>query len=124
MLSGEQDAVVGLIKARGPSTGLEIKKEIDMDPLLLWKACKTCEALHVRTLGRRYLRLDRNVDGFARLSPSILREFLTYSVVGLNGDPAALDVKCAEITSRTHKISRYKLDLARQMISGIMADYT
>ncbi|MFA5618347.1 MAG: nucleotidyltransferase domain-containing protein, partial [Syntrophorhabdaceae bacterium] len=91
---------------------------------LLWKACKTCEALHVRTLGRRYLRLDRNVDGFARLSPSILREFLTYSVVGLNGDPAALDVKCAEITSRTHKISRYKLDLARQMISGIMADYT
>lgn len=63
------------------------------------------------------------MNGFARLSPSILREFLTYSVVGLKDDPEPLDQKCRDIADRIDAISRFKMDLARQMVSDIMAEF-
>lgn len=117
-----QDAIVDLIKEKGPSTGLEIRKDIDGDGVLVWRACRTSTRLEVRTLGQRYLRLDRHVDGYARLSPSILREFFTYSVVGLTGDPDPLDSRCREITARIHEISKFKFDLARDMVAEIMEE--
>jgi len=122
MLS-EQAAIANLIDTKGPLTGIEIKKEIDIDSLLLWKACKTSEGLQVRTVGKRYMRLDRHVDGFARLSPSILREFFTYSVVGLVSDPATLEKRCTEIADRIREISRYKFGLAREMVAEIMEQF-
>lgn len=123
MFSHEQDIIVNLIRSKGPCTGLEIKKEIDIDSLLLWKACKTSPQLQIRTLGKKYMRLDRHVDGFARLSPSILREFLTYSVTGLAGDPDPLEKRCREVIGQIHDISRFKFGLARQMVSEVMEEF-
>jgi hypothetical protein len=123
MLGPVQDIIVDLIKAKGPCTGFEIKKEVDADSLIIWQTCKTSPKLRVRTLGKRYMRLDRHVDGFARLSPSILREFLTYSVTGLAGDPDPLEKRCRAVIGRIHKISRFKLGLARQMVSEIMEEF-
>ena len=119
----EQGTIFDLLKSRGPLTGLEIKKETDIDSLDLWKICKTSPKLETRSVGRRYLRLDRHVDGYARLSPSILREFLTYSVVGLQNDPASLSEKCNELTARIREISRFKLELAGHMVMEIMAEF-
>ena len=124
LTSGElqeiESEIARLIGAQGPLTGFELKKEIDADNLALWRACKTSERLEVRALGKRYMRLDRHVDGFARLSPSILREFLTYSVVGLAGEPDLLRGRCDEISGRIRAISRMKLELARQMVADVM----
>ncbi len=121
-LKREQDIIVDLISTKGPATGLEIKKEIDRDGVLVWRACKTSASLQVRTVGKRYLRLDRHVDGFARLSPSILREFFTYSVVGLTGDPDPLESRCREVAGKIQEISESKFGLARQMVSEIMEE--
>jgi hypothetical protein len=123
MPSTEQDIIANLIRTKGPCTGREIVTEIDLDSLLIWKACKTSRELLVRTLGKRYMRLDRQVDGFARLSPSILREFLTYSVIGLASDLEPLEKRCTELIGRIHQISRYKFELARQMVSEIMTEF-
>jgi hypothetical protein len=120
MLSFEKDIIANLIRAKGPCTGLEIKKDIDIDSLLIWKACKTSQELQVRPLGKRYMRLDRHVEGFARLSPSILREFFTYSVVGLTDDPAPLEKRCKNVIDRIHEISRLKFELAQRMVSEVM----
>lgn len=122
MLSVEKD-IVSLVKAKGPQTGLEIKKTIDADSLVVWKTCKTSPKLHVRALGKRYLRLDRHVDGLARLSPSILREFFTYSVIGMADEPEPFEKRCTEVIDRIHEISRFKLDLARQMVADIMKEF-
>ena len=112
------------MQREGPCTGLEIRQEIDdLDPLLIWKTCKTSPALQVLSLGKRYLRLDRNLDGYARLSPSILREFFTYSVVGLSADPDPLEARCKEIADRIREISRQKFDLAQRMVSEIMDEF-
>ena len=109
-----------LVKEKGPLTGAEILKAIDNDLFLLWRCCKLSKNLAIRIIGRRYLRLDRRIEGFARLSPSILREFLTYSVIGLAEDPEALIQRANEINSNIEQISRAKSELAYTIISAVV----
>lgn len=119
-MSPLERAVAELVRTAGPLTGIEIRDRLRGEsPLALWQACRTSPALETRTLGRRYLRLDRQVEGYARLSPSILREFLTYSVIGLSGDPEPLEERAREVTSRINETSRQKEELARHFVDGI-----
>ena len=85
--AGLHGLVKGLVAERGPLTGAELQSALGSDMFRLWKVCMTDPALELRRVGRRYVRLDRTIEGFARLSPSILREFMTYTVVGACGDP-------------------------------------
>ncbi|KPK91192.1 MAG: hypothetical protein AMJ94_07705 [Deltaproteobacteria bacterium SM23_61] len=116
-----EQEIIHLLKTNGPRTGSEIKEFITGDNLLLWQTCKTSSHLRMKSVGRRFLRLDRRVDGFARLSPSILREFLTYSVVGLAAQPQAIDQRAREIHSRILQVSRSKLELARSFADEVQA---
>jgi len=101
-------------------TGAELRDGLGGDSFQLWKTCMLSGVLAIRKLGTRYLRLDQQVDGFARLSPSILREFLTYSVVGLARDTQTLDRKAREIISHVIEVSKYKFNLANSLVSAIM----
>lgn len=122
-MPGIANEIVGFVRARGPSIGSEIVREIDADPLDIWKTCLKSPELHVRAVGSRYMRLDRHVDGYARLSPSILREFLTYSVVSAKGAEARADEKCRALLDRIHEISERKCDLSRQMVREIIGEF-
>jgi hypothetical protein len=116
-----EEEIINLISTRGPLTGSEIKKFIRGDNLLLWQTCKTSNHLQAKSVGVRYLRFDRQVNGFARLSPSILREFLTYSVVGLAEKPAPIEKRGEEIFSHIVQVSRSKMELARNFIDVVKA---
>jgi hypothetical protein len=116
-----EEEIINLIGTRGPLTGSEIKKFVSGDNLLLWQTCKTSSHLQVKSIGVRYLRFDRQVNGFARLSPSILREFLTYSVVGLAEKPALIEKKGQEIFSHIVQVSRAKMELARNLVGVVKA---
>jgi hypothetical protein len=116
-----EERIVRLLEERGPQTGADLREALGDDGFGHWKACMRSDRLAVRRVGRRYLRLDQKVEGYARLSPSILREFLTYSVVGLADDPAALDAKTGELAARIREISAAKLKLAERFISEIGA---
>jgi hypothetical protein len=107
--------VIHLIEQKGPLTG----SEIGVDELLLWRTCKLSKALSIRRVGRRYLRLDQRVEGFARLSPSILREFLTYAVIGLARDPDPVRTKAEEVLFRMEALSRAKSQLAYTIVSAM-----
>jgi len=113
--------ILNLISTHGPLTGSEIKRFLSGDNLLLWQTCKTSSDLHVKSVGVRYLRFDRQVNGFARLSPSILREFLTYSVVGFANKPDLIEKKGQEIFSHIVQVSRAKLELARGLVEVVKA---
>ena len=113
--------VILLVNERGPLTGAEIHAAAGGDFFDLWKVCMLSNTLQVRRTGRRFVRLDRRVEGLARLSPSILREFMTYSVVGLKQDPAALESKAEEIITNIRMISRRKKELALQAVSDILS---
>lgn len=118
-MTGIEKDIVDLVTDRGPSTGAEIRDALGGDSLELWRACRLSPALAMKTLGRRYLRLDRQVEGYARLSPSIVREFLTYAVIAPAGDPGPLEKRAGEIASRIREISRAKLLLARSFVAAV-----
>jgi hypothetical protein len=111
--------IIKLLIHKGPLTGSEIWETFGGDGIRLWQICKRSKNLTIRTVGTRYLRLDRRVEGFARLSPSIWREFLTYSVIGISGDPKALESRAMELTSHIEAVSQTKLKLAYHVVSGL-----
>jgi len=114
-----EEKIVRLLEDRGPQTGAELREALGEDGFGQWKTCMRSTRLVVRRVGRRYLRLDHKVEGYARLSPSILREFLTYSVVGLAGGTAALDLRTEELAAHARDISAAKLKLAQRVIGDI-----
>ncbi|MEW6440592.1 MAG: hypothetical protein AB1640_06590 [bacterium] len=118
-----EERVIELIRAKGPQTGSEVLDALSVQGLVLWRACKLSERLEVRVVGTRYLRLDQRVDGFARLSPSILREFLTYSVVGLAGDENVLEPSAQRLLRHIREVSRSKLALAEEIVGRIWNDF-
>jgi hypothetical protein len=107
------------IKKKGPLTGAELHGLLGGDPYLLWKTCMRAPRLIVRNVGKRFLRLDQKVSGFARLSPSIMREFLTYSVIGLTGDAQGLERRARELLAHIHLVSTSKRDLARGIVAAL-----
>lgn len=106
--------IIELIHEKGPLTGKEIHQSICTDLLSLWKACSTCGDIVLQSAAVRYLRLDRQVKGYARLSPSILREFYSYTAAGLKERPEILSEKCMQIRRGILEISKNKLELARE----------
>lgn len=83
------------------------------------KTCRSSGQLVLRTIGHRYLRLDRTVEGFARPSPSILREFMTYTVVGAPAQAAAIEQAAEQLRSRTLAISRAKHRVAERFVAEV-----
>jgi hypothetical protein len=71
-------------------------------------------------VGRRFLRLDKRVEGYARLSPSIRREFLTYTVVGLTEQMKEIAARCLELQQGFVRISQYKREIAWDVIRRIV----
>jgi len=114
-------AIADILAGRGPLTGAELAAAGGFtDVLGLWRACHA-PGLLLRHTGRRYLRLDSGVEGYARLSPSIRREFLTYSLVGLDGQGAAVEARAVELEETAAAIGREKLDLARAGVGRALA---
>ena len=114
-----EEELAKILKKKGPLTGQVLSNEIGGDALILWRTCRSSQNLAIRTVGTRYLRLDRRIEGYARISPSLLREFLTYTVVGLSQDPASLAKKSFEIESHIREVSRSKSELVYSVISAL-----
>jgi len=111
--------IIRLINLHGPLTGNALLEHVGVDILRLWRICRRSKQLSVKTIGRQYLRLDRAAPDNARLSPSIKREFLTYTVVGLRDDPIALERTAMALSKAIQSISRRKLAFARDLIETI-----
>jgi hypothetical protein len=118
-----QDRIQGLLAQKGPLTGAELSDALGGEAFSLWKACMLSPALQHRTVGRRYVRLDRHVEGYARLSPSILREFLTYTVVGLADEPGAIDRRAGDLQSHIERVSREKLELTTRIVTDVVEPF-
>jgi hypothetical protein len=111
-----EEQVCAVLKEHGPLTGAALVEKTGIPVLPLWQACRKSGRIRLETVGRRYLRLDRNVEGYARLSPSIRREFLTYTFLGLDSQSEELEAKVAAFRRETDNISLQKRDVAEQSI--------
>jgi hypothetical protein len=114
--------IVELLGREGPLTGAELIDQTQQDALPLWRACRSSPEIGYELVGRRYLRLDRTIDGWARLSPSIRREFLTYTVFGGPGQDAVVSERARKLTRDADRISRAKSYLARDVMASILQE--
>src|SRR4030042_5360393 len=112
--------IVELLKKLGPLTGKELCDKTLLDELSLWRICSKSDEIILETFGKRFLRLDMRVEGYGRLSPSLKREFLTYTVIGLKKDSRKIDERAESLYSKIKNISRQKLELAREIIKKIV----
>ncbi len=118
MAEGE---ISSILSETGPLIGAKLVERTRMEVLSLWQHCRKSPSIQLRTAGRRFLRLDRNVDGYARLSPSIRREFLTYTFVGLDSQGKELEAKIEQLECEICRISRLKLDIAAASVAAAVA---
>ena len=103
------------LASRGPLTGSELHAAVDGEVFALWKVCRGSGELLLRVTGRRYVRLDRVVEGFARLSPSILtggaQHRLVATLIPRSGRPMNIVVlvrtgRCSALFTATRRIGR------------------
>jgi hypothetical protein len=111
-----------LLDREGPLTGAGLIEATQQDAIALWRACRTSAEISYELVGRRYLRLDRTIDGWARLSPSIRREFLTYTVFGGPGQQDAVSEQARKLTRDADRISRAKSYLARDVMASVLEE--
>jgi hypothetical protein len=114
-----EERISDLLATTGPLTGAEIRDALGDAPFAQWRACMRSPGLGLRRVGRRYLRLDTKVEGYARLSPSILREFRTYTVVGLAREGAAVERRAAVVEAHVREVSRAKRELAAEVAADV-----
>ncbi len=106
--------IVDLLKNAGPQTGWQLLEQTHMEALPLWQVCRQTPDVRFECIGKRFVRLDRAVEGFARLSPSIRREFLTYTLLGLENQRPEIELKARQLSQEIQQISRAKRELAKQ----------
>jgi hypothetical protein len=116
------EQVEDVLGREGPLTGAELLERTRSEPLPLWRLCRHGDAICQEVVGQRFLRLDRAVEGYARLSPSIRREFLTYTVLGLEHQRPAIGRRAASLREDVARISRAKLELARQTMASVVTE--
>ena len=112
--------IAELLDEGSPLTGKELHNRTSLDELSLWQVCNKSKKIILKTVGKRFLRLDRRVKGFGRLSPSIKREFLTYTVAGLEKDCQKIEDKAKSLYDEIINISRQKLKLAQDVVIKIV----
>jgi hypothetical protein len=110
-----------ILNEEGPKTGAELVERTNAKPLPLWRAGRACSEIHFQIVGRRYLRLDRHVEGYARLSPSIRREFLGYTLLALGGQSSIVEQRATKLRQELTRISYSKQKLAREAMRAALA---
>ncbi len=117
------DKLITFLESRGPLTGKDLVSDAGIDTFTAWKRCNSEKQIIARIVGKRYLRLDLKVEGYARLSPSIMREFLNYTIVGLDSQNNAISTKAEQIEKSVAAISNRKIGLARDTISRLVKSH-
>ncbi len=108
------------LATHGPCTGAELLALTGWEVFTLWKACRTQPGIIMQRVGRRFLRLDKEVAGYARLSPSIRREFLTYTVVGRAEQEEQTAARGLELQREFVRISQYKRQVAHDAVRRVV----
>jgi hypothetical protein len=109
--------VKDMLLARGPMTGVELSEALpDVSPISLWRTCYGTYSFRVQNCARYYLRYDILRGNQLRLSPSILRDFLTFSLVHLPDQRVAVVEAGTRLANKFRSISLRKLGRARQAL--------
>jgi hypothetical protein len=106
-----------------PVTGKDFVQACGLEIFDAWRLCSGSTRIITKIVGNRYLRLDSKVEGYARLSPSIMREFLNYTIIGLAGHEEAVSLRARQLSAEIAVISSNKIILARDTIERLVENH-
>ena len=105
---------------KGPRLGKELAADLyDVSNLALWQACYQSRKLHVSHFASYYLRFDITREDQVRLSPSILRDFLSFTLFGLPGQRDKMIERQGTLSNMHREISREKLSVAQAAMKQV-----
>ena len=112
--------VIALIAEQGPQIGKELAGALpDVPVLALWQACYRSRTLHISHFASYYLRFDITREDLVRLSPSILRDFLSFTLFALPGQRDQMIERQGTLANMHREISREKISLAQLVMKQL-----
>lgn len=106
-----------VLKACGPLTGAALSEKLpQFTDIALWRQCYKSDTIRVSNCARYYLRYDILRGNQLRLSPSILRDFLTFSLIYLTDQMVEIVEAGTILANRFRTISLKKLSWAREAL--------
>jgi hypothetical protein len=117
------ERIIDLIRTHGPSPGAKLAEWLEgVPPIDLWRACYVSRRISIRNCARYYLRYDITRGNVLRLSPSILRDFLTFSLIYLPEQSVSAVEGGTLLANKFRTISLRKLSRARQALLQLPSD--
>jgi hypothetical protein len=88
----------------------------------LWGLCKSSSKILTKSIGTHYLRIEKRLEGDDRfrMSPSIPREFMDYTVLALS--ETELDIRFKELENELEKTNRWKLEVVDSAVRRIIKE--
>ncbi|MEP3656161.1 MAG: hypothetical protein ABJO36_14795 [Litorimonas sp.] len=115
--------IEGVLRKHGPQSGAALSESFpDVHPIGLWKLCYGSKNILIQNCARYYLRYDVTRENMLRLSPSILRDFLTFSLIYLPEQGVQSVEAGTRLANRFRRISLRKLSLAREALLRLPED--
>lgn len=117
--------VIARIREHGPQLGKELAFAMpDIPVLALWQACFRSRAFLISHFASYYLRYDITREDQVRLSPSILRDFLSFTLFGLPGQQEEMIERQGSLSNMHREISREKIALAQAVMKSVFLKLT
>ena len=105
------------LKANGPVTGAQLSEKLpEFSDIAIWRACYGSSVFRVSNCARYYLRYDVTRGNQLRLSPSILRDFLTFSLIFLSEQVVDIVEAGTMLANKFRTVSLEKLSWAREAL--------
>tara|TARA_R100000935_G_scaffold43856_1_gene66422 strand:+ start:1984 stop:2955 length:972 start_codon:yes stop_codon:yes gene_type:complete len=112
--------VIRIISEQGPRIGKELAEALPtVSTLALWQACNRSQRFLVSHFASYYLRYDITRDDQVRLSPSILRDFLSFTLFGLPDQRYKMIERQGSLSNMHREISREKIGIAQDVMKQL-----
>ena len=115
-----ESRVSEILSANGPRIGKELAWALpDIPVLQLWQACFRSQSFLISHFASYYLRFDITRSDQVRLSPSILRDFLSFTLFGLPGQREMMIERQGQLSNMHREVSREKLTVAQAALRSL-----
>ena len=118
-----EDDIAKILRSDGPATGAQLSEKLPhISDIAIWRACYGSSEIRVSNCARYYLRYDILRGNQLRLSPSILRDFLTFSLVYLTDQMVDIVEGGTMLANKFRTVSLEKLSWAREALLQLDED--
>ncbi|HBB55965.1 MAG TPA: hypothetical protein DCZ49_07255 [Hyphomonadaceae bacterium] len=114
--------IIDALAKKGPLLGKELHALLPAESYLaLWQACFTSQSIQLSFFSRYYLRYDITREDQVRLSPSILRDFLSFTLMSLPGQRDLVIERQATLSNTHREISMWKIAIATNVLTTVLS---